>query len=80
MDRLLQERLHEPRARRRPGAAAGDWAVVELEAFSTALNDKPFANRHCWVCRSAGETIVEVRAYLHSALVAQLIEENEPAG
>ena len=55
----------------------GDWAVVELEALSTALNGKPFANRYCWVCRFAGETIVEVRAYLDSALVAQVIEENE---
>jgi ketosteroid isomerase-like protein len=55
-----------------------DWAVVELEALSTALNGKPFANRYCWVCRLAGETIVEVRAYLDSALVAQLLEENEP--
>ena len=56
----------------------GDWAVVELEALSTALNGKPFANRYCWVCRFAGETIVEVRAYLDSALVAQLLAENEP--
>ena len=56
----------------------GEWAVVELAALSTALNGKPFANRYCWVCRFAGETIVEVRAYLDSALVAQLIEENEP--
>ncbi|MEI6450763.1 MAG: nuclear transport factor 2 family protein [Actinomycetes bacterium] len=56
----------------------GVWAVVELEALSTALNGKPFANRYCWVCRFAGQTIVEVRAYLDSALVAQLIDENEP--
>ena len=57
----------------------GEWAVVELEALSTALNGKPFANRYCWVCRFAGDTIVEVRAYLDSALVAQLIDENEPS-
>jgi len=55
----------------------GEWAVVELEALSTALDGKPFANRYCWVCRFAGETIVEVRAYLDSALVAQLLAENE---
>ena len=54
-----------------------EWAVVELEALSTALNGMPFANRYCWVCRFAGETIVEVRAYLDSALVAQLLAENE---
>jgi len=56
----------------------GEWAVVELEALSTALNGTPFANRYCWVCRFADDTIVEVRAYLDSALVAQLIAENEP--
>ena len=55
----------------------GESAVVELEALSTALNGMPFANRYCWVCRFAGETIVEVRAYLDSALVAQLLAENE---
>jgi ketosteroid isomerase-like protein len=55
-----------------------EWAVVELEALSTALNGEPFANRYCWVCRFAGETIVEVRAYLDSALVAHLLQANEP--
>jgi len=57
----------------------GEWAVVELEALSTALNGKPFANRYCWLCRFDGQTIVEVRAYLDSALVAQVLAENEPA-
>jgi uncharacterized protein len=59
---------------------SGDWAVVELEALSTANNGKPFANRYCWVCRFDGGAIVEVRAYLDSALVAQTLAENEPAG
>jgi ketosteroid isomerase-like protein len=58
---------------------SGDWAVVELEALSTALNGKPFANRYCWVCRFDDEVIVEVRAYLDSALVARTLAENEPA-
>jgi ketosteroid isomerase-like protein len=56
---------------------SGDWAVVELEALSTALDGKPFANRYCWVCRFDGATIVEVRAYLDSALVARTLAENE---
>jgi uncharacterized protein len=56
----------------------GEWAVVELEALSTALNGRPFANRYCWLCRFDGQTIVEVRAYLDSALVAQVLAENEP--
>ncbi len=28
-----------------------DTAVVEMESLSTALNDKPFNNTYCWVCR-----------------------------
>jgi ketosteroid isomerase-like protein len=55
----------------------GDWAAVELEALSTALNGKPFNNHYCWVTRFAGDRIVEVRAYLDSALVQQLLDENE---
>jgi ketosteroid isomerase-like protein len=55
-----------------------EWAAVELEAMSTALNGEPFANRYCWVCRFADERIVEVRAYLDSALVAHVLAENEP--
>jgi hypothetical protein len=35
-----------------------------------------FDNRYCWVCRFEGDKIVEVRAYLDSALVARLFEEN----
>jgi len=55
----------------------GDTAAVELESLSTALNRKPFDNRYCWVTRFSNGNIVEVRAYLDSALVQQLIDENE---
>src|SRR5215210_5896882 len=55
----------------------GDTAAVELESLSTALNGKPFNNRYCWVARFSNGNIVEVRAYLDSALVQQLIDENE---
>jgi len=57
---------------------SGDTAAVELEALSTALNGKPFANRYCWICRFESGQIVEVRAYLDSALVQNLLDENEP--
>ena len=36
-----------------------------------------FDNRYCWVMRFDGETIVEVRAYLDSALVQKLIDDNK---
>jgi uncharacterized protein len=56
---------------------SGDTAAVELEALSTALNGKPFSNRYCWICRFDEGQIVEVRAYLDSALVQNLLDENE---
>jgi ketosteroid isomerase-like protein len=55
----------------------GDSAAVEMESLSTALNGKPFDNRYCWIVHFSEGTIVEVRAYLDSALVQRLIEENE---
>jgi hypothetical protein len=58
--------------------ACGNTAAVELEALSTAKNGVPFRNRYCWICRFEKEKIVEVRAYLDSALVQKLLDENEP--
>ena len=55
---------------------SGDWAVVELHSLATAKNGMRFDNRYCWVCRFVNGTIVEVRAYLDSVLVARLFEEN----
>jgi uncharacterized protein len=57
----------------------GDSAAVEMESLSTALNGKPFDNRYCWIVHFSEGTIVEVRAYLDSALVQRLIDENEPS-
>ena len=56
----------------------GDSAAVELESLSTALTGKPFDNTYCWVVHFSNGIIVEVRAYLDSALVQRLIDENEP--
>ena len=53
-----------------------DWAVVELHSLATAKNGMRFDNRYCWVCRFVNGMIVEVRAYLDSALVARLFDEN----
>ena len=55
----------------------GDWAVVELRSHAIAKNGMRFDNRYCWVTRFDGETIIEVRAYLDSALVQKLIDENQ---
>jgi len=54
-----------------------DTAVVEMESISTAINGKPFNNTYCWVVYFKNEVIVEVRAYVDSALVQKVIDENE---
>ena len=56
---------------------AGDRAVVELSARAATKQGVRFDNDYCWVCRFARvdgrDTIVEVRAYLDSAMVAAAI-------
>ena len=54
-----------------------ETAVVEMESLSIALNGKPFNNTYCWVVYFRDEVIVEVRAYVDSALVQRVIDENE---
>lgn len=56
---------------------SGPWAVVEMSSHAVAKNGMPFENNYCWITRFCGEKIVEVRAYLDSALVQRLIDENE---
>lgn len=59
----------------------GVVAVAELHALSTTLDGAPYDNTLCWVCRfdaaEPGATIVEVRAYLDSAMVTWTIMRNE---
>lgn len=54
----------------------GNWAIVELRSMATAMSGMRFDNRYCWVMRFEGTVIVEVRAYLDSALVQKLIDDN----
>lgn len=51
-------------------------AVVELRSLATARNGMRFDNRYCWLVFFKGDKIVRVRAYLDSAMVAQLFSEN----
>jgi hypothetical protein len=53
-----------------------DEAVVELHSLATAKNGLRFDNRYCWVVDFKDGVIVRVRAYLDSAMVARLFEEN----
>jgi len=56
----------------------GDMAVVELHSLATAKNGMRFHNRYrCrWIVYFKRNLIVRVCAYLDSALVARLFEEN----
>jgi len=54
-------------------------AVVELHSLATAKNGLRFDNRYCWVVYFRDGVIVRVRAYLDSAMVARLFEENPTA-
>ncbi|HEY8582598.1 MAG TPA: nuclear transport factor 2 family protein [Capillimicrobium sp.] len=58
----------------------GDTMVAELHADSVTLEGAPYDNPLCWVCRFDGDRIVEVRAYLDSAMVTWTIERNERRG
>jgi uncharacterized protein len=54
----------------------GDQAVVELRSMATARNGLRFDNRYCWVVHFKDKVIDRVRAYLDSAMVARLFEQN----
>ena len=54
----------------------GDQAAIELRSLATARNGMRFDNRYCWIVAFEDGVIVRVRAYLDSAMVAQLFEEN----
>jgi len=53
-----------------------DDATVELKSLAKAKNGMQFDNRYCWVVHFEGDVIVEVRAYLDSAMVTRLFQEN----
>lgn len=55
---------------------AGNWAIVELSSLATARNGLRFDNHNCWLTRFSQGKIVEVRAYLDSAMVQRLFDEN----
>ncbi len=54
----------------------GNWAIVELASLASAKNGMRFDNKYCWLCRFDNSQIVEVRAYLDSAMVQRLFDEN----
>jgi uncharacterized protein len=58
----------------------GDTTIAELASSAVTNEGAPFDNRYCWVCRFGGDTIVEVRAYLDSAMVGYTVLRGELGG
>ena len=53
-----------------------DVAVVELRSLATAKNGFRFDNHYCWlVWFNENQVITKVRAYLDSAIVAELFRQ-----
>lgn len=50
--------------------------IVEMVQLSYSINGRPFNNTYCWLVKFENEVIVHVRAYLDSALVQELVNEN----
>lgn len=56
----------------------GPTAIVELKSFLTTLNGNPYHNSYCWIVHFNDEKqISAITAYLDSALLQQVLEENE---
>ncbi|KAI9658369.1 MAG: hypothetical protein M1821_002502 [Bathelium mastoideum] len=60
------------------GGCDEEWSVEEMLGSVTMLNGMPFINQYSWSTRwNENGEIVEVRAYVDSALVTRVITENE---
>jgi len=56
----------------------GQTAIVELKSFMTAKYGHPYHNSYCWIVHFDDEKqISAITAYLDSALLKQILEENE---
>ncbi|BBM02074.1 nuclear transport factor 2 family protein [Microbulbifer sp. GL-2] len=54
----------------------GDYAVAEMESICTALNGRRYNNTYCWIVKFENGLITEGTAYVDSALVQQILDEN----
>ncbi|KAK0272638.1 hypothetical protein LTR91_017865 [Friedmanniomyces endolithicus] len=78
---VINERLQQPLALKVVNVVGGgadqDWATVELEANGVCKNGMSYPQRYAWVMRfDESGTIVQVRAYLDSALVQKAVDQN----
>lgn len=76
---ILKEPL-KMRIRNVIGGGDHEWAVVELIAQAECKNGLNYEQMYAWVVRFSPKPdakVIQVRAYLDSALVKQAVEENE---
>jgi len=55
--------------------ADGDRVAVEFGGTATRRTGKPYNQTYCWVMRFDGERIVEITAYVDTALVAEVLAD-----
>jgi uncharacterized protein len=63
------------RAKVRNVLVSGDWTVVELKGEGLSKGGLNYDQELCWICRYAGDKIIEARVYLDTALVKAILEE-----
>ncbi|KAK3069094.1 hypothetical protein LTR53_012833 [Teratosphaeriaceae sp. CCFEE 6253] len=78
---VINQRLTEPLKLKivnvSGGGADQEWATVELEANGVCKNGMEYPQRYAWIMRFDDRgTIVQVRAYLDSALVQKAVDQN----
>ncbi|SMR42918.1 unnamed protein product [Zymoseptoria tritici ST99CH_1A5] len=60
------------------GGGDEDWALLELEANAVCKNGMDYPQRYAWVMRfDSSGMIVQVRAYLDSALVQKAVDSDK---
>jgi len=59
------------------GGESEEWCTVEMENEGKCKNGMDYNQRYSWNVRWEGNVIVEVRAYVDTALVRDVIEGNE---
>jgi ketosteroid isomerase-like protein len=59
------------------GGEGEEWCTVEMENEGKCKNGMEYNQRYAWCVRWEGKSIMEVRAYLDTALLRDVIEGNE---
>jgi ketosteroid isomerase-like protein len=54
---------------------AGDTVVLQWEGTSQGVNGRPYHQSYCWVLRLAGGQVVDVAAYLDTALLQDMFAD-----